>query len=379
MSPIVVYPESHTPPVPSLIASYGVCGVLPLALASLAALSWIRDRLRARRARAAVESTAPAADGQTVVRGTVELAQGAAHAVRVEVEQLGFESCSKGNWTHRWMETDRRTLALPFYVREPGGRRIRVETAADVRIVDDLDEMIRVSEDRRIRVAAISPGEEVYVFGVLGKGRDPELAESYRDGGQGTVLRSPEANHMLIATSSPAAGFRASARVHAIWVAVFILLATVFQFVHLMHSVRVAAGETATAAVLGTRTYTTKGSKGAIHHHFAIKTRTPAGTAFESEIEQEDWARLSEGSAVAVVHVPGKRGYEILGDRPTVHIATGLVPLIACVFFFFGYLGHRQAIRPWHERSSIQNDGTGRLADSMDDPRVDPSVAHRLR
>jgi len=295
----------------------------------------------------------------------------------VEIDQLGFESCSKGRWSHRWMESDRRTLAQPFYVREPGGRRIRVEAAADVRIVDDLDEVIRLSEDRRTRVAAISPGEEVYVFGVLGKGRDPEMAASYRDGGQGPVLRSPDAAHMLIATTSPAAGFRASARVHAIWVVVFILLASVFQFVHLMHSVRVAAGETASATVLATPTYPTKGNKGAIYHHFAVKTRAPGGSVFEDEVEEEDWAKLSEGSPIAIVHVPGRQGYEILGDRSTVHIASGLVPLIACVFFFFGYLGHRQAIRPWHERSSIQNDGTGRLADSSDDPRVDPAVARR--
>ncbi|HQP37437.1 MAG TPA: hypothetical protein PLI95_19770 [Polyangiaceae bacterium] len=379
MSPIVVYPEYHIPPVPSLITSYGVCGVLPLALASLAALSWTRDRLRARRAKAAVESTAPAPDGRTVVRGTVELAQGAAHAVRVEIDQLGFESCSKGKWSHRWMESDRKTLAQPFYVREPGGRRIRVEAAADVRIVDDLDEVIRVSADRRTRVAAISPGEEVYVFGVLGKGRDPEMTVSYREGGQGPVLRSPDAEHMLIATSPPAAGFRASARIHAIWVAIFLLLASVLQFVHWMHSVRVATGETASATVLATRTYTTKGNKGTIHHHFAVKTRAPDGTVFEEEIEEEDWAKLSEGSAIAIVHVPGKRGYEILGDRPTVHVASALVPLIACVFLFFAYLGHRQAIRPWHERRSIQNDGTGRLADSNDDPSVDPAVARRLK
>gem|GEM_PF-756244 len=261
MSPTVIYPEFHMPPVPSLIASYGVCGVLPLLLASFAALNWARDRLRARRAKAATESTAPAADGQTVVHGTVELAQGATHAARVEIEQFGFESCYKHSWSHEWKELERRMLVEPFYVREPNGRRIRVEATTDAYIIDELDEMIQTARDKRVRAATVNPGEEVYVFGVLGFGKDPEAASSYRDDGHGLVLRSPDAGHMLLATTSPAARFRASTRVHGLWVVIFILLAGVFQIMNVMHSVRVAAGQTATATVLGTRTYTTEGKK----------------------------------------------------------------------------------------------------------------------
>ena len=94
-----------------------------------------------------------------------------------------------------------------------------------------------------------------------------------------------------------------------------------------------------------------------------VKSRVSDGTVFEEKVEETDWAKLSQGSEVAVVYVPGKPGFEILGDRPTVHLAAGLVPFFACVFFFLGYLGHRKAARPWYERAILKDRGKGKLPD----------------
>lgn len=360
-----------------MVASYGISGALPATLALAAVFCWARDRLRAVRARAAEESNAPLKDGQTVIRGTVELARGASHAVRVEVEQLGFESCSKGKWSHRWVESDRRTLTHPFYVRVASGQRIRVEPSADVNIIDDLDEVVRVREDVRIRAASITPDEEVFVFGMLGTGPDPEQADTYRNAGQGPVLRSPASSGMLIATASPAGRFRASAFVHGLWAVGFAILLAVLQLVHVMHTVRVTAGQPATGAVVSKRTFTTKGSKGKVYHHFELKTRGPDGASFDEEIEESAWQPLKAGDPIAMVHVPGRRGYEILGDRPTVHVAVAIVPLVLITLLAVAYWFSRQAIRPWYERN-VEDTGGGKLRDAIDDkPGPEPAIPLR--
>jgi hypothetical protein len=360
MPTYVVYPESHLAPGPSNAAAYGICGVLPAALALVALIGWARDRVLAVRARAVEQSESPLKDGRTVVRGTVELARGAPHAVRVEVEQLGIEYTHKGRWRHKWTEMERRTLMQPFYVRDVRGQRIRIEPAADVKIVDDLDEVVHLDSGMRVRAASITPGEEVFVFGVLGSGPDPELADGYRGAGQGPVLRSPSSGGMLIATTSPAGRFRASAFVHGLWAVAFALLLGVMQLINVFHTVRVTSGETATGAVVSKRTYTTKGSKGSIHHHYEIKTRSPGGVVFDEEVTEEDWQPVKDGSPIALVQVPGSRGYEILGDRSTVNLAAGLVPFIVMVLAGAGYWYHRSSIRPWYERK-VEEQAGGKL------------------
>jgi hypothetical protein len=340
-------------------------------MALVALVSWARNRLLAWRARAAEESDGPLNDGRTVVRGTVELARGAPHAVRVEVEQLGNEYTHKGQWRHRWTEIDRRTMTHPFYVRDARGNRVRVEPSADVHIIDDLDEVVRVREDVRVRAASITAGEEVYVFGVLGRGTDPELPGGYREKGLGPVLSSPGNKSMLISSTSPARRFRARSFLHGLWAVGFAIALAVLQLVTSLHTVRLLDGETATAAVVSKRTYTTKGSKGKVYHHYELKVRSPGGATFTDDVEYDDWLPVKDGDGIAIVQVPGKRDYEILGDRPTVHVALALVPLVLNGLLVLAYWLSRQALRPWYERK-VEDQGSGRLSNEA--PGMEPAI-----
>src|SRR6185369_6868987 len=123
--------------------------------------------------------------------GHVALAEGAARAVRVEVEQAGTESESSGVWSHEWTEVSRRVFVEPFYVVDAAGRRTRVEPRDDVLLVDSMNGKILVNLTRRIRTAELTPGEEVWASGELTAALDPEGATSgYRDAA-GLVLRAP--------------------------------------------------------------------------------------------------------------------------------------------------------------------------------------------
>jgi hypothetical protein len=92
------------------------------------------------------------------------------------------------------------------------------------------------------------------------------------------------------------------------------------------------------------------------------------------EVEQEDWAGVKDGAYIALVHVPGRRSYEILGDRPTVHIAVAIVPFIITALLVLGYWVSRQSILPWYERK-VEERGSGRLPDASEQsPKAEPAV-----
>jgi hypothetical protein len=374
MSPLVLYPDGHLSPLLSMLVCYLLDGAVPAAFALVALASWVSHLVLAMRARAVEQSKGAQAQGRAVIRGVVELAQGAPGAVRVEVEQYGAEFLSKGRWAHKWFETGRRTLAHPFYVREESGRRVRVEPGADVKIIDDLDEVTYGASGVRTRAAAISPGEEAYVWGELGTGADPEQEAGYRESRPAPVLRSPRSGVMLIASQPPAARFRATAFVHGMWFLGFVALLGVLQLFTLYQTIRLVAGETAVGTIVQKRSFTKVKRQQRIWH-YEVTTRTPTGVSFVQEVDSVDFERVREGSSVALVFVPGHSGYELLGDRPTVPSDLPIGALLLLGSTAAGYVLHRRSLRPWYERKTVEERNAGRLREGAEpEPQREPVI-----
>jgi hypothetical protein len=196
----------------------------------------------------------------------------------------------------------------------------------------------------------VTEGEEVWVIGQLASGPDPQAESGYRGGAVGPVVRPPAHGPMLVASQPPAHRFRDRAFVHGVWTIVFAIVLVVFQLVLLFHNVRMIWGETTVGTVDGTPAWVTKTSKGRTVHHWGVRVQVPGRLPFQEEVERVDWDRVSQGTRLAVVHVPGRGGYPILGDRPTVHAALIVASLLAHGLLFGAYAWHRSAARPWYER-----------------------------
>src|SRR5262249_40991268 len=152
----------------SAVAAYGV-GVIGFGvLVAFTLARFFELRLRARLAGRSFKRDAPLVQGDIVLAGEVEYARGADGAVAVEVDQEANAYVPDGGEPHvTWTETARGVVAQPFYVVHASGRRIRVEPGEGARLVDQLDEHVRVDRGHRKRIARLSPGERVFAFGRL--------------------------------------------------------------------------------------------------------------------------------------------------------------------------------------------------------------------
>lgn len=79
----VIYPGADLSPVESLVIVYGLDLALLVAVILVGLMQWARYRWRARTWRSTLRESEPLAEGDTVLRGTVEHAAGSAVAVRV--------------------------------------------------------------------------------------------------------------------------------------------------------------------------------------------------------------------------------------------------------------------------------------------------------
>lgn len=169
-----VLPKGHAGPTESALGVYLAANGGFLALLAGATLLWARWRRRARQAQARFQPDQRPAPGRTVLKGRVQYEQGADGAVSVEVEQVGSESESSGVWSHRWKEKSRRMKVRPFLLvvgdQETGEERVRVEPGPQVLLLDHMDRTVRLNLASRVRIAELTPGERVFVHGVVSPG-----------------------------------------------------------------------------------------------------------------------------------------------------------------------------------------------------------------
>jgi hypothetical protein len=350
-------------PLSSFLFVYGSIGAFSL-VAVVTALALVRHQRRsARQAAETMAGTQVLEAGETVVRGTVDYAQGQEQAVRVEVDQNGTEAQVSGHWRTTWTETDRRVQVAPFYLVHASGERIRVEPTREVHLMDDLDGVVLVDVARRTRYAELIPGEEVIATGMLSRGHDPEASErGYRDSGRGWVLAPPADAPMLLSTHPLDAPFRRRARIFATMAAMVATLAAIGQVTLLPYHLRLWAGEPVTATVERRRVDTHVDSDGetSAHHMVTAASATPR-LVVDEEVDRRTAAALVEGSLVPVLFVAVHPPSSQLGAAPRADAAAAVIFPILITLLAFGFMIAAESSKAWYDSKQIVDTEAGRL------------------
>ncbi|AUX44375.1 hypothetical protein SOCE26_058390 [Sorangium cellulosum] len=327
-----------------------------LAIAAIALRLSLRQRRAAARAEASFKGDAALAPGEAVVVGTVELAQGADVAVRVEIEQHGTESESSGVWSHLWSETGRRVRVHPFYLRHASGVLVRVEPGEDVALVDALDGMIRVDPTRRVRVAEIMPGEKVFALGELRRAPDPEApAQGYRERSLGYVLVPPRGRGMLVSSEPLGERFARRAAFHRRWAVAAVVASLAFNAVFAGFHARRWLGETVDVHVTQLR----EDDSDDDHPRFEVTMRAADGVVFSDEVPHATFGQLRGVERLTARYVPSWPSASAVGPDATAHsVAYVALPLLGAIALAYAIRAH--ATKPWYEKKLLEQ-GSGRL------------------
>ncbi|WP_437668904.1 hypothetical protein [Sorangium sp. So ce131] len=327
-----------------------------LVIAAIALRLSLRQRRAAARAGAAVKGDAALTPGEAVVVGTVELAQGADVAVRVEVEQHGTESESSGVWRHLWSETGRRVHVHPFYLRHASGGLVRVEPGEDVALVDALDGMIRVDPTRRVRIAEIAPGERVFARGELRRAPDPEAsAQGYREKALGYVLVPSRGQPMLVSSEPLGERFARRAAFHRRWAVVAVVAWLAFNAAFAGFHARRWLGETVDVRVTQLR----EDDSDDDHPRFEVAMRAADGVVFSDEVSHATFGRLRGVEQLKARYVPSWPSASAAGPDVTAHSAAYVAfPLLGAIAL--AYAIRAQATKPWYEKK-LNEQGSGKL------------------
>ncbi len=364
--------NDHFGPILTAIFVYGV-GILGFGMLLLdAQRRKSREAREAHLADASVHINPTLAPGPAVLFGTVEYAQAADAAVRVDIDQDGEEWENSGSWSHKWTEKNRRVHVEPFYVRVNPDKRIRVEPTRDVFLVDDMDGVIRVDLMKRTRFAQLVPGEEVYASGELVRGQDPEaIGESsgYRSARETLVLR-PRAGEPMLLSSQPL-GDRHQARVAfystaMFWIgAVMLCLHVAFGGVHL----RLFFGETIAAKITKLEHYTTRDDDDNETDHYRVTAEAPGGITLSDHVDFDFFPSLREGEDVPFRFVPGIfSNRSTIGSEITVHAgAFCFLPILAVVYWIYRH--QEKKSKPWYERDLVDT-ASGRLEETFEQEKA---------
>ncbi|KYF90754.1 hypothetical protein BE20_16850 [Sorangium cellulosum] len=348
----------------------GVATVGLLVLAAHAVRLALRERRAAAQAEASFDPGVALAPGEAVVMGTVERAQGADVAVRVEVEQEGSETESSGVWSHEWSETDRKVRVQPFYLRHASGARVRVEPGEDVTLVDALDGMILVDRTKRVRVAELVPGEQVFAVGELRRAPDPEApTQGYRGAAQGFLLVPRSHGRRMLLSSEPLGQrFARRAAFHLRWGAFAAVASIAFNAAFAGFHARRWLGETIDVRVTELREI----ERGDTDYH-EVTAQGEGGAAIVDEVSHAAFALLRKGDALKARYVPSWPLASAVGPGVTAHSAAWVaLPLLGVLAF--AYLIRAHGTRPWYEKKVVDQ-GNGKLPDV--EPGAQAAVAKK--
>jgi hypothetical protein len=328
------------------------------AMVSLAVLAFVRARRRATVAHAAESLRDPSLrEGEVVLTGVVEHADGHDVAVRVELTQIGSESESSGTWSHRWEEVERRTVVAPFYVKLPDGTRVRIEPPPDVDVADDLDRKVLISTTKRIRSAELVPGETIHVRGWLERGGEvtPDATVGYRDVTWGWVLR-PVRKRMMLSSRPLGEELRGRAAFHRFYGWLAILALGIVQLSLVFYYSR-ALGDVEPATIVAKEIESSRDEDGdrQVEHLLEVQLRDGSGKLYE--VDEADYHRVGHGQTVAA-----RRGGPdwSLGELPTLAIWQVIPTVSGVIVLWMLYHRRRHATRPWYRRR-ITDHGSGRL------------------
>lgn len=361
-----IAPNDHMGPLVSLLLTGGLIVVLLLALAVAikGARKW---RQEGRAADRGLDPEAALREGEGFVCGVVELDEGTDFAVVVEIRQVGKETKhKKGGVSHTWTEVERKTLSNPFWIRLPGGERVRVEPGADVKLIDKLDILVHDEKPtERFRIAELSAGEMVIASGALTSERSGASAENYRDAAPRTwVLRQSDGARLHLTAERLGDRHRRVSNTYVKrivfgWIPSVLLVAALCgPFIG-----RLALGEVTSIVVSGKYYSPSHGKKGP---SWGVNFEDPSGPYRSARLDSDDWDTVTEGDMMAYIDVPRYPWMSGLGGRATLPVFSwifGLVVVFTCL--------SAVAIppnKPWYEARKQFDSGGGRL------PAMKPST-----
>jgi hypothetical protein len=333
-------------PVVAAVFVYGVGGLGAL---GLVAVAWWFARRQAALA-AAAEAAAAGADkrpapGPATIFGVVVNEaddESERPVVRVSIRQRGKEVKRKRNWAVRWTEVARQTDAKPFLLRTAAGVEVGVEPGADVLLVDQMAETVLDGRDARRRVAAVYPGERVYVSGVLVGGAGGERGP-YREEGRSRLV--PAAGGRMLISSEPLTARhlrrqRLFRGVSMIGLGFFALAQVLFVSYHRLS----AEGEVVQAEVVDSYRYVRR-SRRNVRPGYAVKVRTPLGM-LTSDVEPA----LFTQRPATLPFLVASAGTYVLGTEPTLPEGrVALIAVLAILLAIFVPAGILQS-RDWWDR-----------------------------
>jgi hypothetical protein len=361
----VAHPAEHVSPTTTAVVVDGV-GVLGLGV--LVAIAVIRRAVHRGRERlalkAALRQGEPLHPGSSVLAGTV-VDEGDGNAIVITLEQAGREWRTKHGWAHKWTEQHRTIEVKPFYVQRANGERVRVEPDARVFLVDRLDATERLSHERRIRRAQLSPGEHVFILGDMTRAPDPKLG-GYREGAEGWVLRPPRNARMLISTEPLEDRHRRRAR---IWRNLALVTVGLFLFWHGIlfsdvHRFR-WSGRTVVADTIDKRWWRNwvRPSKGSPHwvYHYEVTAAGENGEQWSQRIDHASYGPIEKGMPLAFLVADGKTRHVQIGNRACAGDGSTFAGFALASIWLVLYLTFIFSTQPWWERRRVVESGSGRL------------------
>lgn len=371
------------------VGSFVVCFLPSAVFAAFlvrAVLRYRAEKRSAEDARASADRRARSlAPGDAILLGRVEYAQGEERAVRVEIRQTGSEAEGSGGWSHSWSEVGRTVIVRPFYLRLEGGERVRVEPREqEVRIVDEMDGKILVHHTSRIRVAELTPDEQVYACGRLEVAADPEGAGGGYRAASGFVLRAGD-EPMILSSKPLDEGFERRAAKQGWSISFFAANLLIVLACCTPYLWSLAFGHPSIGTVTATSYTVHTNSDG------EATTRYWARVAPQSSPESSVALEVDEGAyqilkGVVDAHAEGPKDGEPLPLSPVVPIRevsstvtlgpaatvergwfSALLALEVGIFVVFGIaiLATRASLRAWHDPGAkLEEAGRGRLNES---------------
>jgi hypothetical protein len=364
-------PESYLDATWAPVWTYGIHLALPLAFAIVFVIGWARLRRRAEVAQAREQTgdVTPAV-GQTIVRGIVAETEGGP-GVRVTIEQIGTQSSHKRRWTTTWREIGRRVETSPFLL-TTNGVRIRVEPNARVKLVDEIDRIVRPAIDKRFQIAELVIGEPAIVLGqiVSVPSAGGAAAGGYRAASQDLVMRPGPDGTMLVSTDSLAAPLRRAASVRAISALTFVAVIVIAQVAAIRYHVALLGGHVEPGVVLSRREVRVKTKKGFRLDHSIVYRVVSTGVESRVDVAEEDWPKLLEGRSIPVwVSFLNTT----LGGRPTEHAAFLTLPIFLLIGVIAESLRAGAKGRGWYDGAKLVDRRTGMLDDDWVPPPAAPA------
>ncbi len=328
-------------------------------LLGLAGLARGLSRRRARQAEAEIAEYDPArplaAGGETVLHGKVEV-EGEL-AVRVELLQNGREAKGKHGWTHTWTEERREVKARPFHLCLPGGRRVLVEPdQRRLLLADRLDVTERESRTVRRRIGQLSPGERVFVRGLLVPGGE---GGGYRDAASEPKLVPPARGPMLISSEHLGERLEQRVRFHRRWAVAFLVFALAAVCFALPFAVRALAGEVVEARLSDRYIRTSRGKNG-VSFAYHVKA-VHGGDLLEVRVNGRDYDGFTVGAVTPFVRVPWWRSNHELGGRATPNTVPTTIGAVVVLVLALSYWLSARASLPWYLKRRLVESGKGKL------------------